>query len=57
MDNVIKNFKNISYGPAPEDSKEVFKWIENLKKPNYLFINGKFTKSLSSKKETVIKYL
>ena len=32
MDKVIKNFQNISYGPAPEDSKEVNSWIKNLKK-------------------------
>ena len=34
MDKVIKNFQNISYGPAPEDSKEVNSWIKNLKNPN-----------------------
>ena len=38
MDKVIKNFQNISYGPAPEDSKEVTHWIKNLKNPNNLFI-------------------
>ena len=31
MDKVIKNFQNISYGPAPEDSTEVNSWIKNLK--------------------------
>ena len=50
MDKIIKNFQNISYGPAPEDSKEVTNWIKNLKNPNNLFINGKFVKSSSSKK-------
>tara|TARA_A100001011_G_scaffold391133_1_gene475958 strand:+ start:74 stop:2434 length:2361 start_codon:yes stop_codon:yes gene_type:complete len=54
MDKVIKNFQNISYGPAPEDSKEVNNWIENLKKPNNLFINGKFVKASSSKKIGII---
>ena len=39
MNKIIKNFQNISYGPAPEDSDEVNSWIKNLKKPNYLFIN------------------
>ena len=34
MDKVIKNFQNISYGPAPEDSKEVNSWIKNLNNPN-----------------------
>ena len=33
MDKVIKNFQNISYGPAPEDNKEVNSWIKNLKNP------------------------
>ena len=31
MGKVIKNFQNITYGPAPEDSKEVTNWIKNLK--------------------------
>ena len=42
MNKVIKNFQNISYGPAPEDSNEVNSWVKNLKNPNNLFINGKF---------------
>ena len=54
MDKVIKNFQNISYGPAPEDSKEVNSWIKNLKNPNNHFINGKFVKSSSSKKINII---
>ncbi len=54
MDKVIKNFQNISYGPAPEDSKVVNSWIKNLKNPNNHFINGKFVKSSSSKKLNVI---
>ncbi len=54
MDKVIKNFQNISYGPAPEDSKEVTNWIKNLKNPNNHFINGKFIKSSSSKKLNII---
>ena len=54
MDKVIKNFQNISYGPAPEDSKEVNSWIKNLKNPNNHFINGKFVKSSSSKKLNII---
>ena len=32
MDKVIKNFQNISYGPAPEDSKEVNKLDKKFKK-------------------------
>ena len=43
MNKILKNFKNISYGPSPEDSKEVYKWISELNKPNYLYINGKFS--------------
>ncbi len=54
MDKVIKNFQNISYGPAPEDSKEVTNWIKNLKNPNNHFINGKFVKSSSLKKLNII---
>ena len=54
MDKVIKNFQNISYGPAPEDSKEVTNWIKNLKNPNNHFINGTFVKSSSSKKISII---
>ena len=48
MDKIIKNFQNISYGSAPEDSKEVTNWIKNLKNPNNHFINGTFVKSSSS---------
>ena len=54
MDKVIKNFQNITYGLAPEDSKEVNSWIKNLKNPNNHFINGKFVKSSSSKKLNII---
>ncbi len=54
MDKIIKNFQNISYGPAPEDSKEVTNWIKNLKNPNNHFINGTFVKSSSSKKISII---
>ena len=49
MNKVIKNFKNIKYGPAPEDDNEVLKWINNLPKPNHNFINGEWSKSLSRK--------
>ncbi len=54
MNKIIKNFQNISYGPSPEDSNEVNSWIKNLKKPNNIFINGKFVKSSSSKKLNII---
>ena len=50
MNKIIKNFKNIKYGPAPEDNKDVMKWINELEKPNKLFIDGKWIKSSSNKK-------
>ena len=49
MNNIIKNFKIIKYGPAPEDDKDVLKWIKNLSSPNRIYINGKWTLSKSSK--------
>ena len=49
MNNIIKNFKNVKYGPAPEDDKDVLKWIKNLSSPNRIYINGKWTLSKSSK--------
>jgi len=49
MKNIIKNFKNIKYGPAPDDDKDVLKWIKNLSSPNRIYINGKWTLSKSSK--------
>ena len=54
MSKIIKNFKKISYGPAPEDSKDVMSWINSLKNPNHLFINGAWVKSKSPKKIQVI---
>ena len=54
MSKIIQNFKNISYGPAPEDSKDVMSWINSLSNPNHLFINGSWVKSKSSKKINVI---
>ena len=50
MNSVIKNFKDIKYGPAPEDAKDVLKWIKNLSSPNKIYINGKWISSKSSKK-------
>ena len=54
MNKIIKNYKNIKYGPAPEDDKEVIVWIKKLSSPNRNFINGKWTTSKSSKKIQVI---
>ena len=44
MNKVIKNFRNIKYGPAPEDDQEVLEWIKSLSSPNYNFINGEWVK-------------
>ena len=52
MNKIIKNYKNIKYGPAPEDSKEVMKWIKNLPNPNFNFVDGEWKKS--SSKNTII---
>ena len=54
MSKIIQNFKNISYGPAPEDSKDVVAWINSLENLNLLFINGSWIKSKSLKKIQVI---
>ena len=62
MNKIIKNFQNISYGPAPEDSNEVNSWIKNLKDPNNLFINRNSsspdeTLRLSTLTKTTHRYL
>ena len=49
MNKIIQNFKKISYGLAPEDSKEVYELINKLHQPNYLYINGKWVRSQSKK--------
>ena len=49
MSKILQNFKKISYGLAPEDSKEVYEWINKLHQPNYLYINGKWVRSKSKK--------
>ena len=49
MRSVIKNFRNIKYGPAPEDDKEVLQWIKTLPNPNYNFISGKWIKPRGTK--------
>ena len=49
MNKIIKNFKNIKYGPSPEDDSEVLKWIKNLPNPNHNFIGGEWKKSSSKK--------
>ena len=49
MNKIIKNYKNIKYGPAPEDDGEVLQWIKNLSNTNKNFINGEWMKSSSGK--------
>ena len=49
MSSVIKNFRNIKYGPAPEDDKEVLQWIKTLPNPNYNFISGEWIKPRGTK--------
>ena len=45
MSKIIKNYKDIKYGPAPEDDKEVVLWIKKLSSPNRNYIDGKWTPS------------
>ena len=40
MSSVIKNFRNIKYGPAPEDDKEVLKWIKNYQILTIILLMG-----------------
>ena len=54
MNKILKNFKNIKYGPAIEDDKEVQAWIKNISIPNKNFIDGKWIESKGSKKIQVI---
>ena len=54
MSKILKNFKNIKYGPAPEDDKEAIAWINKLSSPNKNYIDGKWASSKSSKKIQVI---
>ena len=54
MNKVIKNFRNIKYGPAPEDDQEVIEWIKSLPSPNYNFINGEWIKPKTIKTIQVI---
>ena len=54
MSKIIKNYKNIKYGPAPEDDKEVVAWIKKLSTSNKNYIDGKWISSKNSKKIQVI---
>jgi aldehyde dehydrogenase (NAD+) len=54
MNKILKNYKNIKYGPAPEDDKEVIAWIKQLSTSNKNYIDGKWITSKSSKKIQVI---
>ena len=54
MNKVIKNYKNILYGPAPEDDQEVLSWIKKISPSNKHYINGKWIIGSSNKKIQVI---
>ena len=54
MSKIIKNYKDIKYGPAPENDKEAIAWIRKLTSPNRNYIDGKWVPSKSSKKIQVI---
>ena len=54
MNKILKNFNNINYGPALEDSKEVIAWIKKLSSSNKNYIDGKWISSKSTKKIQVI---
>ena len=54
MNKILKNYRNIKYGPALEDDKETLAWIKKLSSPNKLYINGKWTSSKGNKKIPVI---
>ena len=54
MNKILKNYRNIKYGPALEDDKEIVAWIKKLSSPNKLFINGKWISSKGNQKIKVI---
>ena len=54
MNKILKNYKNIKYGPAPEDDKEVIAWIKQLSTSNKNYIDGKWIPSKGTKKIQVI---
>ena len=49
MNKIIKDFTKVKYGPAIEDDSDVLDWINNIGKPNKIFINGEWIKSSSKK--------
>ena len=42
MNKILKNYKKLKYGPAPEDDSEVIVWIKKLSTSNKNFIDGKW---------------
>ena len=54
MSKIIENFKSLSYGLAPEDSKEVISWINSLNNPNSLFLTPKDIFELGLRADFVI---
>jgi len=49
MNKILKNYKDIKYGSALEDDKEVIAWIKKLSASNKNYIDGKLTSSKSLK--------
>ena len=49
MNKIIKNYKNIKYGPSLEDDADVLLWIKKQNPKNKNYINGKWVLSSSSK--------
>ena len=54
MNKILKDYKNIKYGPAPEEDKEVVAWIKKISTSNKNYIDGKWISSQGSKKIQVI---
>ena len=52
MNKIIKNFKNIKYGPAPEDDTEVINWINKISSPRPLSSPEKGAKTPILRKST-----
>ena len=57
MNKIIKNFKNIKYGPAPEDDTEVINWINKISSSNTLinFLKSNKYLNILAKRETLSK--
>ena len=56
MNKILNNFRNIKYGPALEDDKQVLTWIKNLSGSNKNYIDGKWA-ILKNSKKIQVNYL